>query len=170
MAQADNLFRVPPTLPSGSSDTGETEQLLNSHDLPWEDERSARTSDDTDYLTSTKNGVREVSLCCDEGDKPELASAEPALQPPNNQDWIEFRHDIGAHCSTNPEEGRGPVHPLVPDSRGEQEKDGLTMPPPAQERRASIPRFSDDKPSMQLSTGQKQVSQPSASHRSSSTL
>ncbi|KAK4149038.1 hypothetical protein C8A00DRAFT_19234, partial [Chaetomidium leptoderma] len=149
-AEAGNPFCSSQALPGGSSETGETEQLLGGHDLPQEGECSADTGDDMDYLTSARSGGREGTLCRDEGDKPELASAKPALQPLNSQDVV-------AHCNTSPEEDRGPAHPPVPDDRGELEKGGPVVPPPAQKTRASIPRLSDNEPSMQLSTSQNQV-------------
>ncbi len=86
---------------------------------------------------------REGTLNSDEGDKPELASAEPALQPPDSQDRIDFRSDVGAHCNTNPREDYGPTYLPVPDDKGEQDKDSPVVPPPAQESRASIPWLSD---------------------------
>jgi len=150
-AQADNPFRPPQTLLGGSSNTGETEQLLDAHDLPREGESFAQRGDDTDYLASTRNGGREDTLCRDESGKPELASPEPALQPPNSQDWIEFRRNFGIHSNVNPKEDYGPTHPPVP---GEQDKVGSGAPPPGQESQTSIPRLSGDEPSMQLSTGQ----------------
>ncbi len=70
-----------------------------------------------------------------------LADAEPALQPPDSKDRIEFQRDVGAHRNTNPEEDYGPSHPPVPDDRGEQDEDGYIVPPQTQESRASIPRL-----------------------------
>ena len=155
MAKADNPLRPPQTPPGGSSDTGETEQLLDGRGLPWEGECSAETGDDEDCLPSARNGGREGTLCGDEGDKSELATAEPTL--PDSQDRIEFQRDVGGHCNTNLEEDYGPAHPPVPDNKGEQDEDSSVVPPQAQENRARIPRLSDDEQSMQLSTSQDRV-------------
>ncbi|KAK4148381.1 hypothetical protein C8A00DRAFT_19779, partial [Chaetomidium leptoderma] len=152
-AKADNPFR-PPTLPSGSSNVGETKQLLDGRGLPREVGCSAETGDDIYCLPSARRGSRADTLCNDEGGKPELASTEPALHSPDRQDRIEFRRNVGAHYNANPEEDCGPTRPPAP---GEQDKDSPVVPPPAQESRASIPRFSDDEPSTQLSISQNRV-------------
>lgn len=94
--------------------------------------------------TETGDGSREGTLCNDEGGKPELASAELALQSLDSQDLIEFWDNVDAHCNANPGEDCDPTPPPI---SGEQDKDGSVV-PPAQESRASIPRLPNDEPSM----------------------
>ncbi|KAK4131671.1 hypothetical protein BT67DRAFT_451539 [Trichocladium antarcticum] len=55
-----------------------------------------------------------------EGDEAEPADARLPLQPPYNQDWIDFRRDVGGQCNTNLEADHRPTCPPVPDNRGEQ--------------------------------------------------
>ncbi|RYP31679.1 hypothetical protein DL767_005592 [Monosporascus sp. MG133] len=91
-----------------------------------------------------ENGSREGIVWSDEGDESELATAEPTLQPADGQGQIDFRCNVGGHCNTNLEEDCRPIHPPVPDDRGEQDADGSVVPPQVQEGRTSIPRLSDD--------------------------
>jgi hypothetical protein len=134
-AEADNALYPTETLPSGSSDIGETE-LLNGRSLTREDQYSAETGDDTGCLPLASSGIREGTLCRDEGsegDEPEPANSEPPSQPP----------DVGGDYNSNLEEDYRPAHPPVSDDRGEQREHG-SVPPQVQEGRASLPRVSNE--------------------------
>ncbi|RYP43978.1 hypothetical protein DL768_009509 [Monosporascus sp. mg162] len=135
-AKADNPLCHPQTPPDGSSDAGEAEQLLNGRSLPREDECPAETGDDNDCPPSTRSGSREGTLFSDkgvEGDESGLASAELPLQPPDGQDQVDFRRDIGRHCNANFEEHYHPVE----DSVTEHSRDDDVVQRPRKRRRIS---------------------------------
>lgn len=55
-------------------------ELLNGRSLTREDQYSAKTGDDTGYLPLASSGIREGTLCRDEGsegDEAEPANPEP---------------------------------------------------------------------------------------------
>jgi hypothetical protein len=94
---------------------------LDGRRLPWEGEFPAETGDAKDSLPSARSGSREDALYSEgsEGIKPELANAKLPLQPPDNQDRIDFRRDVGGHYNANLEED---YRPPVPGDGGEQHK------------------------------------------------
>ncbi|KXX74185.1 hypothetical protein MMYC01_210519 [Madurella mycetomatis] len=168
-AKADNPLYHPQAPPGGSSDTGETEQLLNSHSLPRKATCSIETGDSKDCLHPARSGSREGTLCRDEGNKSNSATPEPTPQPPDSQGRIGRQRDIMGDHNTNFKEDHRPAHPPVPDDRGEQNEECSAVPPEVQQSRASTPILSDDdsiselvlaitEPFMQPSASQDRVS------------
>ena len=106
--------------------------MLNGYSLTYEDQYLAETGDDTGCLPLASSGIREGTLCRNEGS--EVDEPKPANHEPPN---------VSRDCNSNLEEDCCPAYPPVSDDRGEQHEHS-PVPLQVQERRASIPRALND--------------------------
>jgi hypothetical protein len=92
---------TPPTetLPSGSSDTGET-GLLNGRNLTRQDQYPAEKGDDTGCPPLASSGLREGALCRDEG-----------------SEGYEPEPDVGGDCNSILQEDCRPAYPPLSEDR-----------------------------------------------------